>query len=196
MNSPKQPRLTPHQRIEIDREHARGVSPQELAARFGVSRQTVHATVRSWRDAPAVMDAGTQVVGVRVSRRRLQAFEAAIAQHGLTKTEALKRLMFAAGTLLAPDPESAERLRRLGAEVNRVGLTLNQLSRACNEARLKGQPIPYTATSHAEVRAAVELVVEAVGQVSQMARGRRGQLDGAVAAALRTETEPGTGTGP
>ncbi len=42
----------------------------------------------------------------------------------------------------------------------------------------------------------MELVAEVVGQVSQMARGRRGQLDGAVAAALRTETEPGTGTGP
>ncbi len=192
----RHPRLTFGQRLEIAREHARGVSPQELAARFGVSRQTIHATVRAYRDAPAVQDAGTRVVGVRVSPRRMQAFEAAIARYGLTKSEALKRLMDAAGTLLAPDQDVAQRLQRLGAEVNRIGLNLNQVSRACNEARQKGQRIPYTAKSHAEVRAAVELVVEVVGQVSQMARGQRGQLDVAVAAALRTEREPGIGKGP
>ncbi len=193
---PRHPRLTKHQRVEIAREHARGVSPQELAARFGVSRQTVHATVRSWRDAPAVQDAGTQVVGVRVSRRRLEAFEAAIVRYGLTKSEALKRLMDAAGTLLAPDPDVAQHLQRLSAEVNRIGGNLNQLSRACNEARQKGQRIPYTAQSHTEVRAAIKVVFDAMAQVGQMARGQRGHLDEAVEAALRTEGEPGKGTGP
>lgn len=193
MAPPRHSRLTPHQRVEIAREHARGVSPQELAARFGVSRQTVHATVRSYHDAPAVMDAGTRVVGVRVSPRRMQAFEAAIAQYGLTKSEALKRLMDAATTVLVPDQDVAERLQRLAGEVSRVGGNLNQISRACNEARLRGDRIPYTEQSHAEVRAAVEVVFKAVGQISQMARGQRGQLDVAVAAALRTEGEPSKG---
>ncbi len=193
MAPPRHPRLTKHQRVEIAREHARGVSPQELAARFGVSRQTVHATVRSWRDAPAVMDAGTQVVGVRVSQRRMQAFEAGIAQYGLTKSEALKRLMDATTTVLVPNQDVAEQLRRLGAEVNRIGGNLNQVSRACNEARQKGQKLPYTAQSHAEVRAAIRVVFEVAAQVGQMARGQRGQLDVAVAAALRTEGEPGEG---
>lgn len=180
-------RLTQGQRLEIARERADGVAVAELAARFEVSRQTIHAATRQLRDAPAVQGADTQAIGVRVSSRALRDFDVAIGRHGLTRSEALKRLMGAAGTMLAPDDDSAEGLRQLGAAVNRIGGNLNQIARACNEARLKGQRLPYTAQSHAEVRAAVAVVLEVVAQVQQMARSRRGQLDVVVGQALKGE---------
>ena len=83
------------------------------------------------------------------------------------------------------DEEVAEGLHQLAGEVQRLGANLNQIARACNEARQRGERLPYTAEAHAQTRAAVELVWTVVGQVNQMAGGRRGQLDAAVAAALR-----------
>lgn len=178
-------RLTQGQRLEIARERAKGVSSQALAVRFEVSVQTITAAVRGLRDAPALEGQGTKVLGLRVTTQEARDFEAAIGRWGLTKTKALKRLMHQAGVLLAPDDETADQLRRYGAEINRIGGNLNQLSRACNEARLLGQPIPYTAQSHAEVRAAIRAVFETAAQVGQMARDRRGRLDDLVTDALR-----------
>jgi DNA-binding transcriptional MocR family regulator len=177
-------RLTQGQRLEIARERAKGVPSRALAARFGVSVQTITAAVRSLRDAPALEGQGTKVFGLRVTTQEVRDFEVAISRLGLTKTEALKRLMHMAGILLAPDDEMTDQLRRYGAEINRIGGNLNQLARACNEARLMGQPIPYTAQSHAEVRAAIRAVFETAAQVNQMARDRRGHLDALVAGAL------------
>ena len=177
-------RLTPAQRVEIARERAKGVPSRALATRFGVSVQTVTAAVRSLRDAPAVEGQGTRVLGLRVTTQEARAFEAAIGRLGISKTEALRRLMHAASDVLAPDEELADRLRRYGAEVNRVGGNLNQLARACNEARLMGQPIPYTARSHAEVRAAIRAEFDTAAHVGQLARDRRGRLDAVVAEAL------------
>ncbi len=157
---------------------------RDLAARFGVSVQTITAVVRSLRDAPALEGQGTKVFGLRVTTQEVRDFEVAIGRLGLTKTEALKRLMHMASVLLAPDDEMTDQLRRYGAEINRIGGNLNQLARACNEARLMGQPIPYTAQAHAEVRAAIRAVFETAAQVNQMARDRRGRLDVLVAGAL------------
>jgi hypothetical protein len=50
-----------------------------------------------------------------------------------------------------------------------------------------GQPIPYTAQSHAEVRAAIHVVFEAVAQVGQLVRAQRRQLDVVVAELLQAE---------
>lgn len=180
-------RLTQGQRLEIARERAKGARTQDLAARFEVSPQAINAVVRQLKAAPAVADAGTYVVSVRLSERELRAFEVTIGRFGLTRSEALKRLVRSASGTLALDEDASDRLKRLGAEVNRIGLNLNQVARACNEARQMGQRIPYTAKSHAVVRAAVELVADVVGQVQQMARSRRAQLDVVVAEALRNE---------
>lgn len=180
-------RLTQGQRLEIARERAKGTPSQALASRFGVSVQTITAAVRSLRDAPALEGQGTKVLGLRVTSQEVRDFEVAIGRLGITKTAALKRLMHQAGVLLAPDDEMTDQLRRYGAEINRIGGNLNQLSRACNEARLMGQPIPYTAQSHAEVRAAIRAVFETVAHVGQMARDRRGRLDILVAGALMTD---------
>lgn len=179
--------LTQGQRLEIARERATGVPARDLAARFQVTPQTINATTRRLREAPAVRDGGTCVLSVRVSDRELRALDATIVRYGLSRSAALKRLVGAAGGVLAPDTEGAQGLMQLGAAVNRIGGNLNQVARACNEARLKGERLPYTAQAHAEVRAAVALVLEVVAQVQQLARSRRGQLDVVVGQALGGE---------
>lgn len=95
--------------------------------------------------------------------------------------------MRSATTVLAPDEGVAEGLVILAGEVHRLGGNLNQVAHACNEARVQGQPLADTAESHAQVRAAVDVIWTVVGQVRQMAFGLRGQLDLRVTAALRTE---------
>ncbi|TNC66267.1 HTH domain-containing protein [Rubellimicrobium roseum] len=178
-------RLTESQRREIVRERGRGVPAQDLAARFGVSRQTIHATLRQGQGRPA--EVGTQVVAVRVSERELRQFEVALSRHGLTRSAALKRMMRTAGDLLAPDEAGAQALKELGAAINRLGGNVNQIARACNEARLLGHPLPYTAQSHAEVREALRVVFEVADQIQALARSRRSQLDVRVVDAFREE---------
>ena len=178
-------RLTQGQRLEIARERGRGVPSRDLAGRFKVSVQTINAVVRELRDAPALQGRGTTVLGLRVTDQEAREFEVAIGRLRLTKTEALRRLMRSAATVLAPDEEVAGQLRQVSAEINRIGGNLNQLSRACNEARLRGEPIPYTAEAHAELRAAIAVVFEAVAQVGQLARGQRRELDRVVTGALQ-----------
>lgn len=180
-------RLTLGQCLEIARERAKGVASKDLAARFEVAPQTINAVARRLRDAPAVEDTGTQVVSVRVSIQELRAFEAAAKSYNLTKTEALRRLMRSATTVLAPDGQTVDGLLTLAAQVNRLGGNLNQVAYVCNEARAQGQRLPYTEASHVQVRAAVDAVWTVVGQIRQMAFGLRGQLDAKVTAALRTE---------
>jgi Bacterial mobilisation protein (MobC)/Ribbon-helix-helix protein, copG family len=185
MPKPSHPRLTEGQRLEIARARARGVPAQDLAARFGVSRQTIHATARRLGDAPQAASGGTRVVGVRVSDQELRRFDAIIGRHGLSRSEAIKRLMRGVGELFVAEGDEAERLKQLGTAINRVGGNVNQIAKACNEARLKGQPLPYTAEAHAEVREALALAFEIADQVRQLADSRRASLSVAVAATFR-----------
>ena len=185
-------RLTDAQRQEIARQRAQGVPARALAERYGVTRKTIDNAVRHVRDAAAVQDSPTRVVGVRVSERELRAFDAALARQGLTRSEALKRMMRAAGGLLALDGESREGLDQLRAALNRVGSNVNQIARACNQARVSGQPLPYTAQDHAEIRAALGVVFQVADQVRDLARSRRAQLDVTVGAMLREESPDAT----
>ena len=63
----------------------------------------------------------------------------------------MRRLMLAADDLLRPDEMMTEELRAMSAALNRVGNNVNQVARRLNEAKLKGERLPYTAASHAEI---------------------------------------------
>lgn len=177
--------LAPGQRLEIARERQRGVEAQELAKRFGVSRQTIHAVVRQLRGAPNVETEGTRTFGVRVTHRELRQFDAAVGRHGLTRAEAVRRLMLAVGDVFVANEEEADRLRQLGVALNKTGTNVNQIARACNEARLRGQPVPYTAQAHAEVREVLAIAFAVADQVRQLAESKRATVKLTVTAALQ-----------
>lgn len=183
-------RLTAEQRQTIVREHAKGVLAQALAERFSVSRQSVHAILRRAQDAAAVMGTQTRVVGVRVTDKDMRSFDAALARLGLGRSEAVKRMMRAVSGLLALDDESTQGLNQLSAAVNRMGGNVNQIARACNEARLRGEPLPYTAQTHAELREAAALMFDVSTQVRALARGRRTQIDAVLSDTFQGEVGP------
>jgi hypothetical protein len=111
----------------------------------------------------------------------------------------MRCLMLAADDLLRPDAGMTDELRGLSAALNRVGNNVNQIARRLNEAKLKGERLPYTPASHAEIRDLAALVFDMSDQIQEMFRARRRALDLEVTRALaglaRQGVEQGTGHG-
>jgi len=61
---------------------------------------------------------------------------------------------------------------------------VNQIARRLNEAKLKGERLPYTSASHAEIRDLAVLVFDMADQIQEMFRARRRTLDVEVTKAL------------
>ena len=126
-----------------------------------------------------------KVIGVRVSQRELQRFDAALARHGVVhRSDALRCLILAADDILRPDEGMTDELKGLSAALNRVGNNVNQVARRLNEAKLKGERLPYTSASHAEIRDLAVLVFDMADQIQEMFRARRRTLDVEVTKAL------------
>jgi hypothetical protein len=99
--------------------------------------------------------------------------------------------MLAADDLLRPDESMTDELRGLSAALNRVGNNVNQVARRLNEAKLKGERLPYTPASHAEIRDLAVLVFDLADQIQEMFRGRRRVLDLEVTKALASLARQG-----
>ncbi len=194
--------LTPEERVAIARERAQGVQVQELARRWGVTRQAIHATLRrlsedgqrAARDGDrtsaqagptAPLARRSPTLSVRARTEEIEALDAAAARWGLSRPEVMRRLVRNAGALLAPDKVGAAQLAALAAEVREAGVRLNRTTKACNEAHWRRQPIPYTAADHAQMWHTIALVFEGARQVQAWALAHRAQLDVAVERALR-----------
>ncbi len=205
--------LTAEERAAIAEARAQGVQVQELARRWGVSRQTIHATLRRLsedasggtseggqgeardgtragartgaRAAPEPLARRSPTLSVRARTEEVEALDATAARWGLSRPEVMRRLVRNVGALLAPDPAGAAQLAALAAEVREAGVRLNRTTKACNEAQWRRQPIPYTAAEHAQMWQTIELVFEGVRQAQAWALRHRAQLDIAVEAALK-----------
>lgn len=180
-------RLTESERREIADGQARGASPEDLAARFGVSRRTVERASAQARSGGPVAQPTGRTLGVWVSVEELRAFDAAIAPLELSRSDAVRRMLRAASGFYADDDARLAAVQELSAAVNRVGNNVNQIARACNEARLMGQPLPYTSQDHAELRDALRIVFAAADQMQRLAQGRREQGVAALARALQAD---------
>ncbi len=211
--SPPQPpkrrrHLTPEERAAIAEERAQGVQVQELARRWSVSRQAIHATLRRLsegtsggtsdggqgearagartgaRVGSALLARRSPTLSVRARTEEIEALDAAAARRGLSRPQVLRRLVRNAGALLAPDTAGAAQLAALSRQVREAGVRLNRTTKACNEAQWRRQPIPYTTADHAQTWQAIEVVFDAVRQVQAWALAHRAQLDVVVEAAL------------
>ena len=175
---PRRRRLSEIERSTIAQDRRNGVSAASLAARYEVSLKTIYNVVNHADDRQAANGSRSRVVGIRVSDRDLRGFDAALARHGIAhRSDAMRCLMLAADELLRPDTTMTEELRSLSAALNRVGNNVNQIARRLNEAKLKGERLPYTATNHAEIRDLAVLVFDMADQIQEMFRARRRTLD-------------------
>jgi len=178
-------RLTETERLNIAQERLQGVAAGDLAARYGVSLKSVYNAANHAADRQTANGSRPNVIGVRVSPKELQRFDAALARHGVVhRSDALRCLILAADDILRPGEGMTDELRSLSAALNRVGNNVNQVARRLNEAKLKGEWLPYTPASHAEIRDLAVLVFDMADQIQEMFRGRRRALDLEVTKAL------------
>ncbi len=178
-------RLTETERLNIAQERLQGVAAGDLATRYGVSLKSVYNAANHAADRQTANGSRPKVIGVRVSPKELQRFDAALSRHGVVhRSDALRCLILAADDILRPDEGMADELRSLSAALNRVGNNVNQVARRLNEAKIKGERLPYTAASHAEIRDLAALVFDMADQIQEMFRGRRRVLDLEVTKAL------------
>lgn len=187
-------RLTDQERRQIVRERAKGVSVSAISASLKVSPKTVYNVLSRGRSAVSANDSRTRVLTLRVTDRDLRGFDAALARRGIVhRSDAMRCLMLAADDLLRPDAGMTDELRNLSAALNRVGNNVNQVARRLNEAKLKGERLPYTSARHAEIRDLAVLVFDMADQIQEMFRARRRVLDLEVTKALaglaRQDTE-------
>lgn len=178
-------RLTETERLNIAQERLQGVAAGDLATRYGVSLKSVYNAANHAADRQTANGSRPKVIGVRVSPKELQRFDAALVRHGVVhRSDALRCLILAADDILRPDEGMTDELRGLSAALNRVGNNVNQVARRLNEAKIKGERLPYTAASHAEIRDLAVLVFDMADQIQEMFRGRRRVLDLEVTKAL------------
>ena len=178
-------RLTDQERRLIVRERAKGVSVGAISAALKVSPKTVYNVIGRGRSAVSANDSRTRVLTIRVTDRDLRGFDAVLARRGIAhRSDAMRCLMLAADDLLRPDEGMTVELRGLSAALNRVGNNVNQIARRLNEAKLKGERLPYTSASHAEIRDLAVLVFDMADQIQEMFRARRRTLDLKVTKAL------------
>jgi transposase-like protein len=178
-------RLTETERLNIAQERLQGVAAGDLATRYGVSLKSVYNAANHAKDRQTANGSRPTVIGVRVSPKELQRFDAALARHGVAhRSDALRCLILAADDILRPDEGMTDELRSLSAALNRVGNNVNQVARRLNEAKIKGERLPYTPASHAEIRDLAVLVFDMADQIQEMFRARRRELDLEVTRAL------------
>ena len=187
-------RLTDQERRQIVRERAKGVSVSAISAALKVTPKTVYNVLSRGRSAVSANDSRTRVLTLRVTDRDLRGFDAALARRGIVhRSDAMRCLMLVADDLLRPDEGMTDELRNLSAALNRVGNNVNQVARRLNEAKLKGERLPYTSARHAEIRDLAVLVFDMADQIQEMFRARRRVLDLEVTKALaglaRQDTE-------
>ena len=178
-------RLTDQERRQIVRERAKGVSVSAISAALKVSPKTVYNVLSRGRSAVSANDSRTRVLTMRVTDRDLRGFDAALARRGIAhRSDAMRCLMLAADDLLRPDEGMTDELKGMSAALNRVGNNVNQVARRLNEAKLKGERLPYTPANHAEIRDLAVLVFDMADQIQEMFRARRRELDLEVTKAL------------
>lgn len=170
-------RLTGEERLRIARERSEGVSAADLAARHGVSLKSVYNAVSHAQGRRVSNGSRARVVGLRLEETELRRFDAVLSGLGIgNRSEALRRLVLAASGLLAPDDAMTDEMRNLGAALNRVGNNVNQIARRLNEARVRGEALPWTRTGPAEIRALAGLIFTLADQMQDLSRNRRERL--------------------
>lgn len=178
-------RLTQGERSAIAKARSEGVSVEELAVTYGVSRRSIYYALRSETERRRDSGRRSRQINVALSDEEFRRFEAVLSRHDIAnRSEALRRLIQIASDLFVPDDELAEQLHALSAALNRTGNNVNQIAQRLNEAKRKGQRPPYGRSSEDQIRALAGLVFEVADQVQEMAIARRSALSLEIAPVL------------
>lgn len=183
---PKGRILTPDERLVIVREAAKGADVKSLATRFGVTRRTIHYTIKREKDRRRDTGIRTAAASVTVTPDEMQAFDLAIAKHGFgSRADALRALMQATNGIFVPDDYLSGELAGFRAALNRVGNNVTQIARRMNEAKKRGMPAPWSERQYEEIRALAGLILEIGDQTDLLIRRRNDAMAVTVNEVLR-----------
>ena len=71
----------------------------------------------------------------------------------------------------------AEARHAMKGAFNRVGKNVSQIARRMNDAKNRGQALPFSEADHVEIRHLARMVLDIADEVALMADGRRSTLD-------------------
>lgn len=164
-------------RQSIAKKMREGVRPEVLAREYGVTMRTVYRCAQFMRQIQIERGSKTETVVCRVSPADLAVFDEKLKEAGVrNRSEALRNVIRNVGGIAAPDAELAEALHAMKGALNRVGNNVSQIARRMNDAKNRGQALPFSETDHAEIRHLAGLVLDFADEVALMADGRRSTL--------------------
>ena len=178
--------LTPDERLVIVREAAKGADVKSLAVRFGVTRRTIHYTIKREKDRRRDTGIRTAAASVTVTPDEMAAFDLAISKHGFgSRADALRALMQATNGIFVPDDHLSGELAGFRAALNRVGNNVTQIARRMNEAKKRGRPAPWSERQYEEIRALAGLILDMGDQTDLLIRRRMDAMTVTVSDVLR-----------
>jgi hypothetical protein len=172
--------------LVIVREAAIGADVKGLALRFGVTRRTIHYTIKREKDRRRDTGVRTAAASVTVTSDEMKAFDAELARHGFdSRADGLRALMQATNGVFVPDEHLAGELAGYRAALNRVGNNITQIARRMNEAKKRGMPAPWSDKQYEEIRALAGMVLEMGDQIDLLVRRRNATMTVTVKDVLR-----------
>jgi len=183
---PKGRILTPDERLVIVREAAKGADVKGLALRFGVTRRTIHYTIKREKDRRRDTGIRTAAASVTVTPDEMTAFDAKLSQHGFdSRADGLRALIQATNGIFVPDEHLGDELSGYRAALNRVGNNITQIARRMNEAKKRGMPPPWSERQYEEIRALAGMILEMGDQIDLLVRRRNSSMKLTVEDVLR-----------
>ncbi|WP_298362636.1 transposase [uncultured Litoreibacter sp.] len=181
-------RLTEHEKMEIVREAADGISSSVLAERFGVTSRAVRYVVKADAERQKDTAVATAAVTVKLTPEELQAFDAVLASAGIkTRSEGLRRLIQAAGGTFVPDVQLAAEMARYKASLHEVGNGVAQIARQMTHANRIGQGAgpEFSELRLAQMRGLARFILDSADEIDLLVRRRRDAMQLEATAALR-----------
>ena len=179
-------------RQSIAKKVREGVRPQVLAREYGVTVRTVYRCAQLMRDIQTERGSRTEVIVCRVSPADLAQFDAKLKEAGIrNRSEALRNVIRNTGGMAMPGAELSEALLSMKGALNKVGNNVTQIAKRMNDAKNKGQPLPFAEEDLMEMRHLARLVLDFADEADLMARGRRAALELKISDELRRMAERG-----
>ena len=169
-----------------------GARPEVLAGEYGVSVRTVYRCAQFMRKIQIERGSKTETVVCRVSPADLALFDKKLEEAGVrNRSEALRNVIRIVGGMAAPDAELTKALSAMKGALNQVGNNVCQIARRMNDAKNRGQTLPFSEKDHVEIRHLAGMVLDFADGVALMADGRRSTIELKISAELKKLAERG-----
>ena len=134
----------------------------------------------------------TEVVVCRVSPADLAQFDTKLKEAGIrNRSEALRNVIRNIGGMAMPDAALAEALLSMKGALNKVGNNVTQIAKRMNDAKNRGQTLPFAEEELMEMRHLARFILDFADEADLMARGRRAALEVKISEELKRMAERG-----